>query len=68
MDHSRMKALWSSILRKPEGSALLEQIEEELKKLTDKLIEKDDVEVRAQIKCYKKILEWRDFAKSSLES
>lgn len=56
-DFERRAARWVEMLRKPEFKGLLTHFEEEIDYLHRALEVKDDINARAEIKVYRKILQ-----------
>jgi len=59
-EFERKASLWESVLADPKFKVLLEHIQEEIDALHETLEHKDDVDARAEIRVYRKILQVAD--------
>jgi len=56
-EQERKLGIWASALRTPEFNAVKELMISEVEKLRDKLEEEEDIEVRAELRVYRRILQ-----------
>ena len=54
--YERKQQMWGDLFRSSVGKAILEHIEEEIQRLHIKLENSDDIDARAELKIYRKIL------------
>ena len=54
--YERKQQMWGDLFRSSVGKAILEYIEEEIQRLHIKLENSDDIDARAELKIYRKIL------------